>query len=186
MKKIFFGAVFMLFISGTFNADAAPITYEEEMYALGAVSGQGLACKSKKYHQFELLARAIVVGKAPNAAVQSAGLRQYAEGKATTFMRVEDSNFADCATIIEEFENQPIFKSVLYSDGRIKMPDDTMIIPRKLYDASKLYQKDPEAFIKMDAMYKKTLADVQENMQNAPKVPFKDARYESYADQFSK
>lgn len=186
MKKIFLGAVFLLCFAGVFRANAAPITYEEEMYALGAVSGQGLACKSSKYHQFELLARAIVVGKAPNAAVQEAGLRQYAAGKATTFMDVEDSNFAECSTIIQGFDNQPIFKSVLYSDGRLKLPDGTIITPRKPYDATKLYQKDREAFIKMDAMYKKSLADVQKNMQNAPKVPFKDASYESYAKQFSK
>lgn len=186
MKKFFLGTALVLCLIGAFKANAAPMTYEQEMYALGAVSGQGLACKSKKYHQFELLARAIIVGKAPNAAVQDAGLRQYATGKAVTFMEVEDSNFADCANILEQFENQPIFKSVLYSDGRLKLPDDTMITPRKPYNASKLYQKDREAFIKMDEMYKKSLADTQNNMQNTAKVPFKDARYESYAEQFSK
>ncbi len=184
MKKIFFFSVALLYLSAA-AASAKPITYQEEMYALGAVSGQGLACKSQKYHQFELLARAIVVGKAPNAAVQEDGLAQFAAGKASAFMKAEEENFANCAETLERFDNQPIFKSVLYSDGRLKMPDGTVIKPRQPYDASKLYVKDREAFIKLDEMYKKSVADVRKKMQNAPKVQFKDARYESYAKKFS-
>jgi len=185
MKKPFFSTLLLLCFINAYTADAKPLTYQDEMYALGSVSGQGLACKSQKYHQFELLARAIVVGKAPNAAVQDEGLQQYAAGKASAFMEVEDSNFADCADIIQRFDNQSIFKSVLYSDGRMKLPDGTLIKPRQPYDASKLYEKDREAFIKMDAMYKKSIADMQKSMQNAPKVPLKDASYESYSKQFS-
>ena len=185
MKKIFFCAALLCLMNAAVG-HAKPITYQEEMYALGAVSGQGLACKSPKYHQFELLARAIVIGKAPNAAVQDDGLRNYASGKAAAFMEAEENGFSGCAEILKRFNNQPIFKSVLYSDGRIKMPDGTLIKPRQPYDASKLYTKDREAFIKMDAMYKKSIADAQKTMQNAPKVPLKDARYESYAKQFSR
>ncbi len=184
MNKIFFGAALLCLLN--VSANAKPITYQEEMYALGAVSGQGLACKSSKYHQFELLARAIVIGKAPNAAVQEDGLRQYGAGKASAFMEMEETQFAGCAEILQRFDKQPIFKSVLYSDGRLKLPDGTLIKPRQPYDASKLYVKDRDAFIKMDTMYKNSVAEMQKTMQNAPKVPLKDARYESYSKQFSK
>lgn len=185
MKKIFFCAALLCLLNIS-SADAKPLTYQQEMYALGAVSGQGLACKSSKYHQFELLARAIIMGKAPNSAVQEDGLRQYAAGKTAAFTEMEEARFAGCAEILQRFENQPIFKSVLYSDGRLKLADGTLIKPRQPYDASKLYVKDREAFIKMDAMYKNSVAEAQKTMQNAPKVPLKDARYESYAKQFSK
>ncbi len=185
MKKILFHTALLLcFISSAVSYGKAP-TYREEMYSLGTVSGQGLACKSQKYHQFELLARAIVVGKAPNAAVQEDGLKSFAAGKAEAFMDAERSGFANCAEILKRFDNQPIFKSVLYSDGRLKLPDGTMIKPRQSYDASKLYTKDREAFIKLDAMYKNSVAEAQKTLQNEPKVPLKDARYESYAKQFS-
>ena len=186
MKNIFFCATLLLGFVGATAVSAKPITYQEEMYALGAVSGQGLACKSSKYHQFELLARAIIVGKAPNAAVQQDGFDRYAAGQASAFVAAEESNFADCAEIIKRFDNQPIFKSVLYSDGRLKMPDGTLIKPRQPYDASKLYVKDPQAFIKFDETYKKSIAENRKNLQNAPKVPLKDARYSAYADKFSK
>ena len=159
-------------------------TYEEEMYLLGRVAGQGLACKSQKYHQFELLARALIVSKAANNDLQNKGMIEFNTGKANAFIEAEDNNFADCADILPSFENQQIFKSVLYSDGRIKLADGTIITPRKPYNASKLYVKDREAFIIADAAYKKYLAQAQKNAQNAEKVPLIDSRYDAYAKQF--
>ena len=62
MKKTLLIFGLLVFCISKANA-AQKLTYLEEMYNLGSVSGQGLACKSQKYHQFELLARAILVGK---------------------------------------------------------------------------------------------------------------------------
>lgn len=186
MKKFLMCIVAFLLLNESANASYNNPTYEEEMYLLGRVAGQGLACKSQKYHQFELLARALVVSKAANNDMQAAGMLEFNNGKATAFIEVEDGNFAECSNILPNFENQPIFKSVLYSDGRIKMFDGTIITPRKPYNAAKLYVKDREAFIKMDAAYKKYLAEAQKNAQNAEKVPLIDARYDAYANQFSR
>lgn len=175
-------AVFMLF---GYSAQAAEeITYEQEMYALGAVSGQGLACKSQKYHQFELLARALIVSKAANDEMQKEGMRRYSAGKVNAFIAVEESHFADCDVIRAGFDGQKIFKSVLYSDGRIKLYDGTLITPRKPYKASALYEKDREAFIKADAAYKKSVALAKKNAQNAQRIQLKDFNYEKMAGQF--
>lgn len=183
MKKV----IAILFFLGIFcesvQADRKNLTYEEEMYVLGTVCGQGLACKSKKYHQFELLARAIVVGKATSDAQQKEGLQRYVAGKVDAFANMEAHNFSDCDMVLPSFENQTIFKSVLYSDGRLKFPDGTLITPRRSYDASKLYVKDREAFIKADAMYKKYLAEAKKNMQNAPKIELHDPNYARYANE---
>lgn len=183
MKKI----VLILGLIAFFVPDAhaaQKLTYLEEMYNLGSVSGQGLACKSQKYHQFELLARAILVSKAPDAKAQKDAMQSYTTGKVEAFMAMEDSNFIECPEVLQEFDNQKIFKSVLYSDGRIKMYDGTLIKPRKPYDASKLYQKDREAFLKADAAYKKLVAEVQKNGQNAQKIPLHDANYERFSAEF--
>lgn len=170
---------------GAQTANAADkISYNEEMYALGTVCGQGLACKSQKYHQFELLARALVVSKAANDQMQQEGMQRYNAGKADAFMTMEERKFADCDTVREEFDNQKIFQSVLYSDGRIKLYDGTMVTPRHPYKASELYVKDREAFIKADAAYKKSVALAKKNAQNAKQVPLYDAQYESVAKQF--
>lgn len=158
------------------------VTYLEEMYSLGSVCGQGLACKSQKYHQFELLARALVVSKAPNDKMQQDGMQRYNAGKVEAFMALEETNFADCDVILSEFDNQKIFQSVLYSDGKIKLYDGSVITPRKPYDASKLYVKDREAFLKADAAYKKSVAQAKKNGQNAKKIPLFDSRYKTYAE----
>lgn len=184
MKKILFYAVLFFGVTESCLAATKQPTYQEEMYILGAISGEGLACKSQKYHKFELLARAMVVSKAANAEMEEEGLRSFSEGKVNAFVAMEEKGFADCQAILEQFDNQKIFKSTLYSDGRIKLYDGTMITPRKPYDASKLYVKDPEARIKMDELYKKSLAKAQKNTQNAKKVPLKDARYDAFSQQF--
>lgn len=167
----------------TVNA-AEKISYYEEMYLLGTTCGQGLACKSQKYHKFELLARALVVSKAANSQMQQEGMRRYNAGKAEAFMNMEASNFANCDSIRNAFDNQKIFESVLYSDGRIKLYDGTLITPRKPYQASKLYVKDREAFIKADAAYKNSVAIAKKNAQNAKQVPLYDASYERLSKQF--
>ena len=178
----------LLLLMGTNYAHAADkkVTYQEEMYSLGTVSGQGLACKSQKYHKFEMLARAILVGKAANSQMQKEGMQNYNAGKADTFMALEDSNFAGCNEILPEFENQKIFQSVLYADGKVKLYDGTIITPRKPYDASKLYVKDREAFIKADAAYKKYIAQAQKNAKDMKKIPLKDSNYNQFADQYGK
>lgn len=158
-------------------------TYAEEMYALGTVCGQGLACKSSKYHQFELLARAMVVSKAESDAMQKEGMQRYNAGKADAFTALEETNFADCDVIREEFNNQKIFQSVLYSDGRIKLYNGEMITPRKAYKAADLYVKDREAFVKADAAYKKYIAEAQKNAGKQKKVQLYDASYESVSKQ---
>lgn len=176
MKNCFF-VILAALLFNTANAAAKALTYNEEMYALGSVSGQGLACKSQKYHQFEQLARAIMVGKAANSAEQKQGMERYNTGKVEAFMAMEDSNFKECDIILEEFERQKIFDSTLYADGRVKLYDGTMITPRKPYDATKLYKKDREAFLKADAAYKKYIAEGQKAGQNAKKIPLYDANY---------
>jgi len=185
LKHILWICCAVILSFGNVNAANKP-TYLEEMYSLGSVSGQGLACKSKKYHQFELLARAILVSKAPSNELELQGMERYNTGKAEAFMAEEDRKFKNCEETLQYFDNQKIFKSVLYSDGKIKLYDGTIIKPRKPYDAKKLYVKDREAFIKADAAYKKYVAQAQKKEQNAKKIPLSDANYSKFAKEFSK
>lgn len=182
--KSFLGGVLLSLVIMT-TAQAAPtISYFDEVYGLGTVAGQGLACRVQKYDDFEMLARAILIGKAKDANMQNEGLQAYNRGKVDAFMALEDEKFASCAEIIQNFGNQKIFNSVLYSDGRMKLYDGTVITPRKAYNVNKLYQKDPHAFAKADAAYKKYLAEAEKNSKNAKKIPLRDSNYSKYANQF--
>ena len=158
MKKSVLTA-FLLLVA--FSATAKDVSYLEEVQSLGAVAGQGLACNASKYDNFELLARAIMVSKAPSDAAQAEGMKAYNEYKATAFISKMRDGLSGCAEINNAFNQQSIFKATLYGDGTLKMPDGKIITPRKPYDATLIYQKDPEARQKYMSWYKmrKTHAD---------------------------
>lgn len=120
----------------------AQMPYIDEVKALGAVAGQGMACGASKYNTFELLARAILISKAPSDRVQSEAVYAYNEAKANAYISKQMDGFYECAAINRRFDNQDIFKATLYRDGTIKMPDGTIITPRQPYDATLVYNKD--------------------------------------------
>lgn len=182
-KFLFYLIVSLLTSTATFAKQK--VSYLEEVYSLGSIAGQGLACQADKYHQFELLARAILMSKATDSKMQKEGMEKYNIGKVEAFMTIEDENFANCNEITNNFNKQKIFKSILYSDGKIKLYNGTIITPHKPYDASKLYKEDPYAFEKADKAYKKSLALAQKNSKNAKKIPLKDSNYNKYANQFN-
>ncbi|MBE6452271.1 MAG: hypothetical protein E7012_02135 [Alphaproteobacteria bacterium] len=122
------------------NQANAQMPYIEEVKALGAISGQGLACGSTKYDDFELLARAILLTKSPSDILQNKAIYAYSEEKANAYMSKELDGFYGCSEIIRRFDNQEIFKATLYADGTIKMPDGQILTPRIPYDAKRIYK----------------------------------------------
>ncbi len=131
----------------------AQMPYIEEVRALGAIAGQGLACGSSKYDTFELLARAILLTKSPSDKLQNDAIYAYSEEKANAYMSKEMDGFYECAIINRRFDNQEIFKAVLYADGTIKMPDGQILTPRKPYDATMIYKKNSTNREKAQAIY---------------------------------
>lgn len=141
-------------ISFLFSAQAfAQMPYMEEMRALGAIAGQGLACGSTKYDTFELLARAILLTKSPTDKLQKDAIYAYSEEKANVYMSKEIDGFYDCTAIVRRFDNQEIFKAVLYADGTLKMPDGNILTPRQPYDASMIYKKKSNSLKEAKAIY---------------------------------
>lgn len=149
MKKLFL--IMSLCLMPTFVSAQMP--YIEEVKALGAVAGQGLACGSTKYGTFEMLARAIMLSKSPSDQIQNEGIYTYNEAKANSYISKQMDGFYECQTIIQRFDAQDIFKAVLYGDGTIKMPDGQIITPRTPYDATLLYNKDNKISENAKAIY---------------------------------
>lgn len=157
MKRIVY-ALFFVFCS--IVSARAQLPYMEEVRALGAISGQGLACGASKYDTFELLARAILLTKSPSDKLQNDAIYAYSEEKANVYMSKEMDGFFECAQINKRFDNQDIFKAVLYADGTIKMPDGKILTPRKPYDASLIYKKNSTNLTKAKAIYNGTDAKI--------------------------
>lgn len=132
---------------------AAQMPYLDEMRALGTVSGQGLVCGAAKYDQFEMLARAIMLTKAPDNATLQKGAYAYTEAKASVYMNKRLDGGYLCREIASRFNEQDIFKISLYEDGTIKMPDGTIITPKMPYDARKIYKKDNRLKANLKSIY---------------------------------
>lgn len=151
MKKLSMAICGMILINSM--PAAAQMPYIEEVRALGSVAGQGLACGASKYDNFELLARAILISKAPSNNIQAQGMYAYNEEKANAYISKQYDGFYNCAEINRRFDNQAIFQATLYTDGTIKMPDGTIITPREPYDASQIYQKNAKIREDLQAIY---------------------------------
>lgn len=153
------------------SAAGAQMPYLEEMKALGAVAGQGLACGASKYDQFEMLARAIMLTKAPNNAILQKGVYAYTEAKADTYLSKQmDAGFL-CGETVQRFDSQDIFNITLYEDGTLKMPDGQIITPRMPYDASKIYRRDEKLTANLKAIYEGSTDKVRRQaLQQGQKV----------------
>ena len=149
MKK-YIMFLFAIFIS---PSSFAQMPYIEEVKALGAIAGQGLACGSTKYGTFEMLSRAILLSKSPTDKLQSDAVYTYSEAKANSYMSKEMDGFHECASINKRFDAQDIFKIVLYADGTLKMPDGKIVTPRRPYDATMIYKKNDKIRENAKAIY---------------------------------
>ena len=139
MKKIFVltAAAAVVLCSG---AHAQKVSYMDEVKALGYVAGQGMACGASKFQTFEMLARAILITKAPNNKAQASAMYAYNNAKADAYFAKQSDGFSGCDDINRRFDSQPIYEATLYADGSIKMPDGKLFTPRKPYDATLLYK----------------------------------------------
>ena len=121
--------------------DDSQVTYMDEVKALGAVAGQGLACGSTRIDTFEMIARVILITKARTDAEQAAGMRAYNEEKANAYVSKQMDGMFECNDIVRRFDNQDIFSAKIYADGTIQMPDGSMYTPRAPYDVTAVNSK---------------------------------------------
>ena len=84
MKKTFLIITAALLLS--VPARAQTVGYIDEVKTLGYIAGQGMACGASKYGTFELLARAILISKAPSDKMQSEAVYTYNEAKANAYI----------------------------------------------------------------------------------------------------
>ena len=145
----------------------AQVSYVEEAKTLGIVAGQGLACQSSKYDQFEMLARAIILSKAPSQQALQDGLYAYNSAKADVFLAKRRDGGYLCGEILQMFDNQDIYNIVLYEDGTLKMPDGQIITPKTPYDATKIYAVDSNLQQNVSEVYQASVDKVQQGRNKA-------------------
>ena len=150
--KVFF-LIMLISIKPVYATD----DYVKSVQSFGYISGEGLACGAERYPAYELIARAYLVSKAKSDKEQSLGMIKYNQAKAKAYMSKKESGLYDCYNVNQRFNSQKIFNSKLYKDGRLKLPDGKIIVPRKKYDASLLYNRETNEKQKMDEFYNKVI-----------------------------
>lgn len=138
MRKI---AVALMFLFSSFPASAAE--QPDEIEEMGQLAGVVLACGAyKPLYQFEEILSRYISNTSASEEIEQERLRLYAQAKMSTFS-VYRQRKDECPSTVNDFLKMPIFKSELYSDGTVRLPDGKTLYPRgqkKLAaDAKKIY-----------------------------------------------
>ena len=151
MKFILSLFIFFATISNAF-AD-----YLADVKNFGYISGTGIACNVDRYKSYEMIARAYLVSAARSDEEQAKGMYEYNTAKAEAFLYKLKDGLWDCAEVNRRFSQQKIFRTKVYKNGTLKMPDGKIIRPRQNYDVTLVYDKNSNEREHLLAYYEKII-----------------------------
>lgn len=132
---------------------------------LGMMAGLALACNAgAKLDDYELIAGRILANQSQSAAEEKKSARTFAEAKFDAYQKQKQAPQASCGEILDSFNHLPLFKSVVYADGVVKLPDGTFLKPRK---GAVIEKAKPKAQVK--APVKKTQKPTKKAPANTQK-----------------
>jgi len=128
MKHFLCALLILSFCPVCFAQFGKEITDAEQ---LGTVAGLASACKAKKLDDFELIASRILANQSKTDEEELKNFRIYASTKYTIKRRHKQDPQMTCSEIIEHFNKLPLFDSVVYADGSVKLSDGTLSKPQR-------------------------------------------------------
>ena len=101
-----------------------------EAEQLGVTAGLALACNAgSKLDDFELIASRLIANKALTAEAEQKGYREFAEAKLGAYNEQKNDPHESCGAILDSFNHLPLFRSVVFADGGLKLYDGTYLKP---------------------------------------------------------
>lgn len=107
---------------------------DAERLAISAGAAQACGADNNKLVNYEVIVSRILVNPTATEQEETAVLTEYAQKKFEVFNEQKKAPEMGCAEVVRRFENLPIFKSVVYRDGTIKLPDGKVIKPKRPVD----------------------------------------------------
>lgn len=106
---------------------------------LGISAGVALACQvdTDQLKNYEMIASRIIVNPLKTDKEEKEALNIYAKAKLKAFKEQKQKSLMNCRDVLKRFEKQDIFKSVIYRDGTIKMPNGHVVKPQRPIKSSK-------------------------------------------------
>ena len=109
---------------------------------LGITAGTALACNAgSKLDDFELIASRIIANSSPTEEAEKAGYREFAEAKLRAYQEQRNNPQESCSVVLDSFRHLPIFRSVVYADGGVRMYDGSYMKPLRPVQQKKSTQK---------------------------------------------
>lgn len=133
MKKIIFlGLVStLLFTSHICEASSRTAKGLSEIDKLAITAGAAQACGADrdKMTTYEMIVSRILVNPTRSTQAEQAVLTAYARKKLQTYQEQKSSPEIDCYEVLDRFNSMPLFRSTVYRDGTLKLPDGKIIKP---------------------------------------------------------
>ena len=123
--------IFVLSLCGLANAVVAQnIQKMSDAEQLGMMAGFASACgATNKLDDFELIASRLIANAAPTEQAEKKQIRIYMQNKFEAIQRQKQEAPVPCSEILESFNKLPLFDSIVYRDGSVKLPDGTWSKP---------------------------------------------------------
>lgn len=104
---------------------------EAEKLAITAGAAQACLADSDKLKNYEVIVSRILVNPTVTEKEETEILTTYAQKKLQVYKEQKNAPEMDCLEVLRRFDNLPIFKSVVYKDGTIQLPDGRKIKPKR-------------------------------------------------------
>lgn len=134
MKKvILFCLSSVFFVSSVVHAESRTANGLSDVEKLAITAGAAQACgaNTDKLQTYEMIASRIIVNPLRSEAEENAALKVYAQKKLQTFQEQKSSPELNCQEVLARFNQMSLFKSTLYRDGTLKLPDGKVIKPMR-------------------------------------------------------
>ena len=143
MKYIFL--LIGLSLSSTLFARSYTLQNMSDAQQLGTWAGMALACNAgNKLDDFELIASRIIGNQASSDEDRTKAFKEYAVEKLRTYNLQRKTPADSCDQILAHFDELPIFRSEIYQDGSVKLPDGKVIPAKQNPPQSKrIYMQTP-------------------------------------------
>ena len=128
-----FGSVIsiILLMFGCF-AQAKTLKDMSEEEQLGTTAGLALACGSeKKLEDFELISSRLIANNAATEEEEKQKIRVYMQAKWNALQQQKGGSGISCSEILSHFDALPLFDSIVYGDGSVKLPDGKWSRPKR-------------------------------------------------------
>lgn len=131
MKKALF--LMFLFLPVICQAQSRTANGLTDAEKLAILAGAAQACQADhdKLINYEVIVSRILVNPTTSEQEETAVLTAYARKKFQVFNEQKSAPEMDCAEVLRRFDNLEIFKSVVYQDGTVKLPDGKVIKPTR-------------------------------------------------------